>query len=112
MSNPLYWLNYVWILGLLAWAPSHAQDLSFTLTIQDHRFKPSELQVPAGKRFKLLVKNLDATAEEFESHDLKLEKVIPGKSDATLTVRALKPGSYRFVGEFHEKTAQGGIIAK
>ena len=111
MSNPLYWSNYVWILGLLAWAPSYAQDPSFTLTIQDHRFKPPELQVPAGKRFKLLVKNLDATAEEFESHDLKLEKVIPGKGEATLTVRPLKPGTYKFVGEFHEKTARGGIIA-
>jgi plastocyanin len=112
MSNLLYRLKFVWFFGLLAWAPSQAQDLSFTLSLQDHKFTPSELQVPAGKRFKLLVKNLDATAEEFESHDLKLEKVIPGKSEATLTVRPLKPGTYKFVGEFHEKTAQGAIIAK
>jgi plastocyanin len=112
MSNPLYWLKFVWIFGLLAWVSSPAQDLSFTLTIEDHRFKPSELVVPAGKRFKLLVKNLDATAEEFESHDLKLEKVVPGKSEATLAVRPLKPGTYKFVGEFHAKTAKGSLIAK
>jgi plastocyanin len=112
MFRPLYRLSLVWILGLAPWVPSYAQDLSFALTIKDHRFEPSELQVPAGKRFKLIVKNLDSTAEEFESHDLKLEKVIPGKSEATLTVRPLKAGTYKFVGEFHEKTAKGSIVAK
>src|SRR2546425_1261291 len=88
------------------------QELSYELTIKDHRFEPLELQVPAGKRFKLVVKNLDPTAEEFESHDLKLEKVIPGRSEANLTVRPLKPGTYEFVGEFHQKTAKGRIVAK
>ena len=112
MSKSLRALTFAWILGLALSAPSYAQDLVFTLSIKDHRFEPSELQVPAGKRFKLVVKNLDPTAEEFESHDLKLEKVIPGGSEANLTVRPLKPGTYKFVGEFHEKTAKGRIVAK
>ena len=112
MSKPLYGLSLVLILGLALRGSGYAQDLSFALTIKDHRFEPSELQVPAGKRFKLVVKNLDPTAEEFESHDLKLEKVIPGRNEATLTVRPLKPGTYKFVGEFHEKTARGSIVAK
>ncbi len=99
MSKPLWGSSLVWILGLVLWVPSHAQDLSFALTIKDHRFEPSEFQVPAGKRFKLVVKNLDPTAEEFESHDLKLEKVIPGRREASLTVRPLKPGTYEFVGD-------------
>ena len=112
MLKPLFWLNLVWLFGLLAAVPSAAQDLSFTLTIRDHKFDPQELSVPAGKKFKLVVRNLDATAEEFESHDLKREKVIPGKSEGTLTLGPLKPGTYRFVGEFHEKTAKGSIIAR
>jgi hypothetical protein len=112
MSKPLFGLSLVWILGLALWVPSYAQDLSFTLTIKDHHFEPPELLVPAGKRFKLVVKNLDPSAEEFESHDLKLEKVIPGRSEANLTVRPLKPGIYKFVGEFHETTAKGRIVAK
>jgi plastocyanin len=102
----------VWILGLAPCVPSYAQDLSFALTLKEHRFEPSELQVPAGKRFKLVVKNLDSAAEEFESHDLKLEKVIPGGSQANLSIRPLKPGTYEFVGEFHQKTAKGRIVAK
>ncbi|HYU69185.1 MAG TPA: cupredoxin domain-containing protein [Burkholderiales bacterium] len=112
MSKPLWGLSLVGILGLVLWVPSYAQELSFALTIKDHRFEPSELRVPAGKRFKLVVKNLDPTAEEFESHDLKLEKVIPGRSEANLTVRPLRPGTYEFVGEFHEKTARGRVVAK
>ena len=112
MPRTLRGLSLVWILGLALWVPSHAQDLSFALTIKDHRFEPSELQVPAGKRFVLVVKNLDSTAEEFESHELKLEKVIPGGSQANLIVRPLKPGTYEFVGEFHQKTAKGRIVAK
>ena len=103
--------------GLMFWilafsVPALAQDASFTLTIKNHRFEPSELQVPAGKKIRLLVKNLDPTPEEFESHDLKREKVIPGKSEATIIIGPLKPGTYKFVGEFHESTAKGSIIAK
>ena len=91
---------------------ARAQDVSFSLTIKDHRFEPTELQVPAGKKFKLLVKNLDATPEEFDSSDLRREKVIPGKSEATILIGPLKPGTYKFIGEFHEATAKGALIAK
>ena len=90
---------------------ARAQD-AFVLTIKDHRFEPTELQVPAGKKFKLRVKNLDATPEEFDSSDLRREKVIPGKSEATIMIGPLKPGTYKFVGEFHEATAKGTLVAK
>ena len=85
---------------------------TFTVSIKDHRFDPSTLEVPAGKKFKLVVKNLDATPEEFESHDMKREKVIAGKGQATIKIGPLKPGTYKFFGEYHESTAQGQIIAK
>ena len=89
-----------------------AADDSFNFVIKDHRFEPSQLEVPAGKKLKLLVKNLDPTAEEFESHDLKREKIIPGNGQATINIGPLKPGTYKFVGEHHESTAQGQIVAK
>ena len=89
-----------------------AADDTFTLLIKDHRFDPAQLDVPAGKKIKLLVKNLDPTPEEFESHDLKREKVIAGKGEATIAIGPLKPGVYKFVGEYHESTAQGRILAK
>ena len=89
-----------------------AADADFTLTIKDHRFQPSELEVPAGKKVKILVVNQDATPEEFESHSLNREKVIAGNGSATIYVGPLAAGNYKFFGEFNEATAQGVIIVK
>ena len=75
-------------------------------------FTPAVIEVPAGKRLQLEVTNAGKTAMEFESKELKQEKVIPPGGKATLTIRALKAGEYKFVDEFHEKTGQGKLIAK
>jgi plastocyanin len=89
-----------------------AGEPEFTLSIENHKFSPDRIEVPAGKKVKLMVENKDATPEEFESHSMKVEKVIPGKSKATIFVGPLKAGEYKFVGEFNEKTAKGVIVAK
>lgn len=91
---------------------SIAADSEPTLNIREHRFQPAELIVPAGQKVKLRLINQDSTAEEFESHDLNREKVIPGNSSATIFIGPLKPGRYTYIGEFHEKTAQGVIVAQ
>lgn len=92
--------------------PDAAEEPVFTLVIADHRFTPTEIEVPANTRFRILVKNQDKTAEEFESLDLKIERIIPGGREATFRVRALAPGTYRFFGEFHQATAQGRVVVK
>lgn len=84
----------------------------FTLVIQDHKFQPETLIVPARTKIKLTIENRDATAEEFESHALGREKVIPAKSSAVIYIGPLQPGNYPFVGEFNEKTAKGVIVAQ
>jgi hypothetical protein len=89
-----------------------ADEPEFKLVIENHRFSPETVTVPAGKKVKLIVENRDATPEEFESHSLKREKVIPGKSSATIMIGPLKAGEYKFAGEFNEKTAKGVIVAK
>ena len=80
--------------------------------IKDHRFTPSEVKVPANKRVTITVINDDVTPEEFENHPMKVEKVIPGKSKATVRIGPLKPGRYEFIGEFHTATAKGVVIAE
>jgi hypothetical protein len=103
------------LLGLAAmvtFAPGAARAQAYTITIKDHRFTPSEIKVPANKRFEITVINDDATPEEFESHPMKVEKVIPGKSKGVVRIGPLKPGHYPFVGEFHEKAAKGVVIAE
>jgi len=82
------------------------------LVIQDHRFQPAEVTVPAGTKVKLQVSNRDSSPEEFESHELNREKIIPGGQQAVIYIGPLKPGRYPFFGEFHAKTAQGVIIAQ
>ncbi len=99
-------------LGLLAIAPARAAETELTIEIKDHKFSPSELKVPAGTPIKLTVKNLDATAEEFESHPLHVEKVIAGNATATVRIKPLDKGSYKFVGEYHEDTAKGTLVAE
>lgn len=94
-------------------APLAAQAADdFTLTIKDHKFSPAELKVPANKRVTITVVNVDPTPEEFESDELKVEKIIAGNSKTIVRVGPLKPGRYGFFGEFHEDTAKGVVIAE
>ena len=87
-----------------------AQEL--TATIKDHRFEPTEIRVPAGKRVTIYVINEDATPEEFESGPMKVEKIIPGKSKGLVRVGPLAAGRYDFFGDFHQDTAKGVVIAE
>ena len=96
--------------AILVPAMAHADD--FTLTIKDHKFTPSEIKVAAGKRHTITVVNNDATPEEFESHALKIEKVVVGNSKGVVRIGPLKAGKYPFVGEYHEDTAKGVIVAE
>ena len=84
----------------------------YVLTIKDHRFIPTEIKVPANKRVQITIVNEDPTPEEFESKEMKVEKVIPGKSKGVVRIGPLKPGRYPFFGEFHEATAKGTLIAE
>ncbi|HET9619143.1 MAG TPA: cupredoxin domain-containing protein, partial [Pseudolabrys sp.] len=54
----------------------------------------------------------DATPEEFESHALKIEKVVVGNAKGVVRIGPLKAGKYPFVGEYHEDTAKGVIVAE
>jgi Cupredoxin-like domain len=89
-----------------------ADDPSYALIIRQHRFEPTELEIPAGKKIALVVKNLDATPEEFESLELHREKVVAGGSEITVYIGPLKPGRYEFFGDFNPDTARGHLIAK
>lgn len=105
-------MKAIFTLVLLLPLLANASDDVYTIQIKDHRFVPEKLTVPVGKKIKLLIENMDATPEEFESHALNREKVIAGNSKATLYIGPLTEGSYAYYGEFNAATAQGSIIAK
>lgn len=99
-------------LSFLGFSASADAPKEYVLEIKDHVFTPATLEVPAGEKFTLRVKNLDASAEEFESHALNREKVIPAGKEGVIKLGPLKAGDYPFVGEFHEATAKGVLRVK
>ena len=52
------------------------------------------------------------TPAEFESKELRVEKVVAGGGAIAVKVRALKPGRYRFFDDYHEATTQGFLVAQ
>jgi len=94
-------------------APSYAEEMpQFNLTAKDGRFSPEKIEVPAGRKFRLVVKNEGPGPEEFESHELNREKVVLAGKSVEVIIGPLKPGAYGFFGDFHPNTAKGQIIAK
>lgn len=85
---------------------------ALTTRIDNHRFTPSEIHVPANTPVALTVINADRTPEEFDSPSLKVEKVVPGGSSGVVRLRPLKPGRYPFTGEYHAETAFGVVVAQ
>lgn len=107
---PIVLVGLLLALTAVCTAGTATPGVEVSLTIENHRFQPEELRAAAGIPFVLVITNKDATPEEFESHDLRIEKVIPGGKTLRLRMPALKPGTYPFVGEFHESTAKGRLI--
>jgi hypothetical protein len=100
------------VVSLSGLEPLRAQEAAAVeVSVKDHRFEPAEIKAPAGKAFTLRVKNLDATPMEFESHALRVEKVVAGKGEATISVRAQKAGRYDFFDDFNRK-AHGVLVVE
>jgi heme/copper-type cytochrome/quinol oxidase subunit 2 len=109
------WLLQVVLLSItcsaaLASAADTPPELA--LTLDQHRFSPEELRVKADTPFILVITNKDKEDEEFEISALRIEQIVSGGKTLQLKMPALKPGTYEFVGEFHEKTAKGRIVAE
>jgi hypothetical protein len=105
-------LTLVSLTALLGTPCVVAAEAEYVLVIKNHRFEPAELKVPAGERVKLVVHNQDATPEEFESHSLNREKLVPAGVKASIYIGPLKPGRYSFFGEYNEATAKGAVVAE
>ncbi|HME21748.1 MAG TPA: cupredoxin domain-containing protein [Acetobacteraceae bacterium] len=82
-----------------------------TLTIKEHRFTPDQVTAPAGERFQIKVSNLDATPSEFESRELRVEKIVVAGGTISVMAGPLKPGTYKFFDDYHPDTAIGTLTA-
>jgi len=101
------------LVSIAATSAANAQSATeIALSYKDKKFDPAEVSAPANTPIVIKLKNLDAKAMEFESKTLKVEKVVAGSSDATINVRAQKPGRYEFFDEYNEKVARGALVVK
>lgn len=89
-----------------------AKSEEFKITLAKHTFTPQLLEIPANKKVRLIIINMDAEPEEFDSFDLNREKVLFPNKKSVIYVGPLRPGIYDYFGEFHPNTAKGSIVVK
>lgn len=97
--------------SLLSWPAAAADTQSASLIIRNRAFDPAELDVPAGQKIELHVRNADAAAAEFESSELHREKVVPPGQEVVVFIGPLRAGSYEFFDDFNPR-ARGHIVAR
>jgi hypothetical protein len=84
----------------------------FEISVRNGRFTPETIEVPAGRKFKLVLQNHGPGPTEFETTSPFKERVLGPGTRSFLIFPPLKPGSYRFFDEFHPDTGNGQIIAR
>ena len=87
-------------------------SVEIALSYKDKKFDPPQISAPANTPIVIKFRNLDNDAMELESDSLHIEKVVAAGKDATIKVRAQKPGRYEFFDEYNEKTARGALVVK
>ncbi len=98
--------------AFLSFATAGATADPVVLDLTGHKFTPGEVTVPANQKFQIKVTNHDDTPAEFESHDLKVEKIVVPGGTVTVTAGPLKPGTYQFFDDYHPDDAKGAVTAK
>ena len=104
------------IAAFLALAPAVALAADempvYKLIAKDGVFEPATIEVAAGKKFRIELSNEGSGPMEFESKDLKQEKVVAKGAKSLIAVNALKPGTYTFFDEHKPDAPKGKIVAK
>ncbi len=89
-----------------------AEDPTFRIEFNNGKITPARIEVPARTRIRLELVNIGDTPAEFESVELRKEKVLAGKSDSVMVIRTLDPGEYKFFDDFHLDQPPAVIVAK
>ena len=107
LASLLLGLAPAWSIGARA-----ADEMpTFRIVMHEGTITPATIEVPANTKFKLEIENTGDSPVEFESLELKRERVLAGKSSAYIIFRRLDPGTYPFFDDFHPE-AKATLIAK
>ncbi|KAF0164755.1 MAG: hypothetical protein FD157_1919 [Rhodocyclaceae bacterium] len=105
------WLGLGWAVEARAQTTA-AEPLAFSVVIKDGRITPARLEVPAGRKIKLAIRNEGPGPCEFENLGLRVEKVLSPGASSFVVIHPLLPGTYRFIDEFHPATSEMLLVAK
>lgn len=116
-AAPSYLFHLLLVAALwlgLGWAAdSQAQELpTFHVVVADGVFYPQRLEVPAGQRVKLVLKNEGPGPLEFENDEMHIEKILGPGGTSFIVLPKLQPGEFEFVDEFNIGTGLLVIIAR
>jgi hypothetical protein len=103
--------------GATSWVPPAGsaraeEEPVFVIEFNDGKVTPQRLEVPANRRFKIELRNSGASPAEFESNELRKEKVLAPNSTSFLVIRTLDPGEYPFFDDFHPEAPPAMLVAK
>lgn len=114
-------MRALWIAAFAALAISAAAPLSvraaddmptFKVEMKDGVISPLRLEVPANKPFKIEIHNTGTSPVEFESIELRKEKVVAPGVVSSVVIKRVSPGEYKFFDDFHPNAPQVVVVAK
>ena len=91
--------------------PRYTKLPTYLIEMKDGVLLPAELIVPAKTKFRLVVKNIGSKPAEFESNQLRQEKVLFMGANTSLVITPLDVGSYDYYDDF-APAARGQITVK
>jgi len=112
ISFPVRLMPILFIALFCSTATFAEDDPVFVIKFSDGKIDPQVLEVPADRRFKLVLQNEGTSPVEFESTELRREKVLGAGTTSFIVIRRLDAGEYRFFDDFHPDTPPATLIAR
>ena len=91
--------------------PRYTKLTTYLIEMKDGELVPAELIVPEKTKFRLLIRNIGTKPAEFESNQLRQEKVLFMGAETSVVIIPLDNGSYDYFDDF-APVMKGKIIVK
>ncbi|MBN9550571.1 MAG: cupredoxin domain-containing protein [Alphaproteobacteria bacterium] len=112
MSISVRLMPIVLVAALSATVARADDDPVFFIEFANGAIMPPVLEVPTDTRFKMELRNSGSDPVEFESIELRKEKVLGPGGTSFIVIRRLDPGDYHFFDDFHPGTAPATLVAR
>ncbi|MBC4011697.1 cupredoxin domain-containing protein [Morganella morganii] len=100
------------VLSLISLPAGAAEKFTVELEMNNGELTPPVLKVPAKTPIRIKISNTGTEPVEFESTQLRKEKVLAPGASSVVVIAPLKPGKYTFFDDFHLSHPAGEIIAE